>query len=452
MEPLNLRFGGGVADTVMHPLVAVALVLAIILILCLPRKYVIVPLLLAIFCIPLRQVVVVAGVHFTVVRIVILAGLARWAVLRSSLTGGFNWIDRLVTLWAFASLITFSVQWMETQAIIKSLGVFLDALGGYFVVRFLIRDREDVRRTVKMLAIVAVVMGACMINEQLTRQNVFALLNGTTSAPAVRDGRIRSQGAFGIYIDAGVFGAVLVPLLVWLWSDAKSRLAACLGIAGATAMTLTSASSTPLLAYAGGIMGLCFWPFRRRMRLFLWGLVLMLVGLHLVMEAPVWALIAHIDLTGSSSGYHRYELVDNFIRHFGDWWLLGFKDYNNWGWDMWDLSNEFVALGLTGGLVTLVLFIGILWLSFARLGIARKRAAGGRKQEWFCWCLGSALFANVVAFFGCCYMAQMQMVLFLLLGIISVATFEARRPPVARVETLSDSQLASVPDPVEAWL
>jgi hypothetical protein len=59
MEPLNIRFGGGAAEMLLHPLVAAAMLVAIAVILLLPRKYVIVPLLLAAFSIPLGQVVVV---------------------------------------------------------------------------------------------------------------------------------------------------------------------------------------------------------------------------------------------------------------------------------------------------------------------------------------------------------------------------------------------------------
>ena len=51
------------------------------------------------------------------------------------------------------------------------------------------------------------------------------------------------------------------------------------------------------------------------------------------MKAPVWALIARVDLTGSSSSYQRYQLVDMTIRHFGAWWLIGTPDYVNWGSD-----------------------------------------------------------------------------------------------------------------------
>jgi hypothetical protein len=436
MEPQNLRFGGGATATVLHPFVAVQMVIAIILLLCLPRKYAIVPLILATFTISLGQVVVVAGIHFTVLRILILAGLIRWAAYKDAkFAGGFNTLDRLVTLWAFSSLIVISLQWMETQALIKSLGDFLDLLGGYYVARFLIRDVEDLKRAIKALAAVTVVMSVCMINEQITHQNVFGLL-GPAMPPQIRDGKLRSQGAFEVYIDAGVFGAVLVPLLVWLWSDKKSKVVTYLGVAGALTMMLTCNSSTPLLAFAGGVLGLWLWRFRKKMRLFRWALVLTLVALHLVMKGPVWALIGRIDLTGSSSGFHRYYLVDSCIRHFGDWWLLGYKNFGSWGWDMWDLSDQYVAVCLTGGLITFIIFIALLSRSFGALGIARKRlaAAGERKQEWFCWCLGCALLAHVVGWFGCSYMAKMQMTLFPVLAMISVATSEAKRLTVRSTE------------------
>jgi hypothetical protein len=452
MEPQNLRFGGGATDTLLHPLVAIWMLIAIVLIFSLPRKHAITPFLLAVFTIPMGQVVVLGGIHFTVLRILILAGLVRRVISKESkFPGGFNSIDRYVTLWAISSLVVVSLEWMTTPILIKNIGDFLDALGGYYVVRFLIRDVEDVRRTIKTLAVVTVIMGVCMVNEQVTHRNVFGLLGGISAIPQIREGKLRSQGAFEIYIDAGEFAAVLVPLLAWLWIDKKSRVAAYIGMAGAVTMILTCNSSTPLLALAGGIMGLCFWRLRRHMRLVRWLIVFVLVTLHLSMKGPVWALIARVDLTGSSSGYHRYYLVDNLIRHFSDWWLLGYKNFNTWGWDMWDLSNQFVAVGLTGGLITLLLFLGVLSRSFGDLGKARKRAGGDRKLQWLCWCLGSALLAHVVGWFGCSYMAKMQMSLFPLLAMISVAVFEAKRPEVAHVKTLSNSDLDLVSEPVEAW-
>jgi hypothetical protein len=431
MEPRDVRFGGG-TETLLHPLVALAILLAIGLILFLPRKHIIVPLLLAIFFIPKGQVIVLAGAHFTAAKIFFLTGLIRWAISRRSLAGGFTSLDRVFVLWALCCPLVFTLQWMESQALVKSLGDLLDILGGYFVLRFAIQDRRDVTRTIKVLALIAILSAVFMINEQITGSNIFARLGGMP-VTTVRDGQIRSQAAFEVFITAGAYGSTLLPLLVWLWSEPKSRILALLGMLGATVMTITCHASTTLSAYAAGILGLCLWPLRKRMRVVRWGLVFTLVALHLVMNGPVWSLIEKVDLTGSSSSYHRYMLIDNCLRHFGDWWLLGFKDYDKWGFGMWDLSNQYVAYAVSGGLATLVLFVAIISRSFGGIGTARKLAAD-RKEEWFLWCLGAALFAHVVAYFGIGYFDQMQFAWFALLAIICVSVVEPKRSAVPQAQ------------------
>jgi len=147
----------------------------------------------------------------------------------------------------------------------------------------------------------------------------------------------------------------------------------------------------------------------------------------MVMKAPIWALIARVDLTGSSSSYHRYLLVDLTIRNFSQWWMAGTTSYVTWGWDSWDLCNQFVAVAVTGGLLTLIFYIAIFTRSFAAIGNARKRVAGDRQQEWLLWCLGSTVFATVVSHFGINYAAQLIMGFFLLIACILVATQRSLR-------------------------
>jgi hypothetical protein len=166
------------------------------------------------------------------------------------------------------------------------------------------------------------------------------------------------------------------------------------------------------------------------------------------MHGPVWSLIEKVDLTGGSSSYHRYMLVDNCIRHFTDWWLIGYKYYGDWGFDMWDLCNQFVVAALTGGIVTLVLFVGIYSRSFGAIGTARKRVDGVVSQEWLLWCLGSVLFGNVVASFGINYMVQLMACLSVVLGCICVATFEVTQRVTVGVDPQERNQLISAP----AWL
>ena len=236
-----------------------------------------------------------------------------------------------------------------------------------------------------------------------------------------------------------------MPLFFWLWTEGKSqRMAAYAGLAGATAMLVTAHASTPWMTLGAGLLALSLWPLRKRMSIIRWGLALTLVALHLVMKAPVWHLISRVDLTGSSSSWHRYTLVNQTILHFSDWWLLGYKYYDQWDWDMWDTSNLFVAAALTGGLVTLILVIAVFQRSFGAIGKARKRVSGDRTQEWFLWCLGSALFACIVSCFGIAFLYQSQMFLFALLAFITVATSEAKRVTAGKV-ALAEAGVAVTP-------
>jgi hypothetical protein len=439
MEPANLRFGGGPSSSLLHPLVALAMVVAIALILCLPWRRVLAPFLFSILLIPASQQIVLAGLHFNVFRIIILAGLLRWAISRRSspLAGGFNWMDQVCTALFVCRFISNSLLYdAQSAALIKNAGDLLDALGSYFVMRFLICDREDIQYAIKSLVVIGVVNAICMLNEQRTGADVFALLGGMPEE-TVRDGKIRSEGAFASFLTAGAFGASLVPLSLWLWSQTKSKTMSLAGICAGTIMAFICYASTCLVACAVGFIGLCFWPIRKHMRSVRWGIVVLLIALHLVMNGPVWSLLEHIDLTGSSSSYHRYMLVDNFIRRFGDWWLLGTKNNDSWGWAMWDTSNEYVTYGFTGGLLSFALFVAVISRGFSRLGIARRLAEGNRGAEWFFWCLGAGLLVHVVAFLGVDYYDQMKFAWLAFLAILSRAVAETSTGSVTEEEALN---------------
>lgn len=428
MVPENLRFGGGAAESTLHPLVAIALLIAIVLMFVLPRTKAIIPFLITFFMIPAGQVVVLAGFHFTALRVLILAGLARRLMFGKSAggkyPGGFNRLDWVVVLWSVVAVVAFWLEFMQKQAFINGMGVLLDTLGGYLVVRSLVTDGGAMRRTIKAMAAICAILGLCMINEQITHFNVFGILGGVSTGVVIRDGHFRAGATLGC-LYAGAFAGVLIPVFLWLWTQPKSRLMAIAGLLGATAMVAASYSSTSWMAMMGSFVGLAFWPLRKQMRIIRWGISLGLIGLHLVMHGPVWALISRVDLTGSSSAEQRYMLVDMTIRNFKLWWLIGTPNYVNWGWDSWDLCNQFVAVALTGGLLALIFYIMIFSRGFGGIGRARKVVNGDREQEWLLWCLGSTLFATVVAHFGINYMAQLIMGFFPLVACIIVATTEA---------------------------
>ena len=419
-------FGGGITDSALNPVYLIVMLLSIGLILALPRKHLIVPFAIGIFLIPLGQQVYALGVHWLVGRIIVLATLGRLATLQSGskagpLGGRMNGMDKAFMACTLCQSVAFVLLYHDGGALINQFGFLIDYLAAYVVVRVMIQTEADMYKAIKCLALLTVVLAAGMVWEQLTLQNLFGVLGGTRAVPEIREGKIRSQGAFAHSLTAGVFGATLVPLFFLLWKNGRARVLAMIGLVGCTVMTICSNSSTPLLGWVAGAGGVCLWPIRRHMRIVRRGLAATLVILHLIMKAPVWFLIARIDLTGGSSGYHRAELVDQFIRHFTDWWLIGTSGAGSWGWDLWDQQNEFVSVGETGGLLALWLFVLTIKIAYHQLGLSRRRQEHSKK-EWQLWFLGAAMLSNIVSFFGVNYFDQVRVSYFMLLAMIIAAT------------------------------
>jgi hypothetical protein len=439
-------FGGG-GDTLIHPAVAVLLGLVVLLVLFVRRKYIIYPFMLFAILIPFTQVVVVGGLHFQVIRILILVAWLRLVIIRFLTRSDpaiipLNRTDKVFSLWVLSNAVMFTILWGQWGALVNRLGFLYTYLGIYFLMRFLIRDNDDVERTIKVLAFVSILCGVLMVNEQWTGRNVFAILGGMSENVMVRAGRLRSQACFLHPLLAGALGATFVSLFIGLgWKNRKARKTAMMGALGSVLMAITSGSSTSIIGIAAVIFALGLWPLRGKMRLIRWGILISLVGLHMIMKAPVWALIARIDLTGGSSGYHRFELIDQAIRHFGEWWLIGTRAQSQWGWGMWDSINWYVAEGASGGLITMILFIAVIVYCFKRIGAARKAAetAGDRGRELFLWALGATLFANAVSFIGIVYYGQAIVLWLTLLAIISTAT------TIPTVSTEVETQNAFVP-------
>jgi hypothetical protein len=426
------RFGGGIGETVLHPFVLVLMLLAIVLFFVLPRKYVIVPVMVTTFLIPVGQQIVIGGAHLFIARILILVAFIRAVTSKpkSMYAGGWNSIDTAFTCYVVITTAATLIMYQDGAALLNQIGYLWDFLLAYLLLRSLIRDEKDSFLTIRCFAVLMVLLAAAMVYEQMKLVNVFGLLGGVNAVPEVREGKIRSQAVFQHALTAGTFAAAAIPLFVLLWKNGKAKMLAVVAIGAATVMTITTQTSTSLLTYLASIGAVLLWPIRKKMRIVRVGLLGGLVALQLVMKAPVWFLIARVDLTGSSSSYHRAELIDQFVKHFSSWWLIGTKDAATWGWDMWDAQNMYVSVGEAGGLAAFICYILVISRCFGRLGTARKHAKN-KNQEWLTWLLGSALFANVVAFFGVNYFDQSRIAWFALVSMICACTLPLLNPEPA---------------------
>jgi hypothetical protein len=420
------HYFGAPGQTDVYAGALLVLLLAVLLLWVLPRRYCFIPLLVAAIFIPSVQVVIVSGLHLTLTRILIGSAWLRLLWMRFG-SGGpsmprWQTLDSLMLAFYAAGAITFPILWGDSGALVNRLGLMYNAFGIYFFMRYVLRDAHDLDRLAKTFAWLLVIVAVFMAAEQLTGRNAFSVFGGVYDFTQIRDGRLRSQGPFAHPLTAGAVGATLFPLMLGLWwQGRKNRISALLGASAALVIVVSSMASTSFLALAAGIFALGMWPLRRYLSWFRWGTVATLVALHMVMKAPVWALIARIDLTGSSSGYHRYLLVDQFIRRFGEWWMLGTRHTAQWGFDMWDTANYYVTAGTEGGLIGLALFLAILWVSFRGLGRARRAFAAEPEHARRLWVLGAMLFAHAVAFFGIGYFDQSSLLWYAELAMIAVA-------------------------------
>lgn len=457
MNQQHLRggFGNAVTQTVVNPAVLVIVLILGVLVCFGSRKRAIAAFFSGAILIPMDQILVVGGMHFPMLRVLLLFGMVRMVRAKVSskmpvLAGGWNAIDKAFLVLTIVTAVNNVLLFRDSGSVVFALGEMYTAFGAYFLLRYLLRSVDDLKILLRVWMWVTVIISLLMAYEQLTGRNpVYALLGGAHAqmfgSVLEREGR-RATGTFGHPILAGTFGAISLPLFVgYWWKEKGGRTVGLLGIGACVLMAVAANSSTALLGFIGGIVGLCFWALRKNMRIIRWTISLTLIALHLVMKAPVWHLISRIDLSGGSSSYHRFQLINQCILHFSDWWLIGTKFYGDWGWDMWDLSNEYVSIADSSGLIALVAFLAMIVYGFKYLGKARIRAAGSRREALFIWAMGSSLFANVVAFLGIGYFDQTIVAWYALMAMISVIAFTAQSTP----SSIRSAKRAGIEDSIQ---
>lgn len=396
----------GAGTSYVHPVGLAMLLICGMLLMFLPRKYALFPFAVMICFVSARQCIAFAGFNLYFARFMILVfGTARLIIRRDAASIKFNSLDCLVVAYGVLYFVCGALNWgfapndMKTRS-----GYVVEGVGTYLLCRVLIQSVDEAKEVIRQIAIIACVTAVLFGIEHLTRRNLFAIFGGVPDITAEREGRLRCQGAFGHPIIAGVFWAVMLPLLIGGCLDRwRGRWIYGLGALASLSIIVLSASSTPILGAAVAIAGWAMFRFRAHSRRAFWAFVALLVVLHLVMNAPVWSLIQRINITSGNSGYHRYILVDGLITHFHEWWFLGSRvGTAHWGHYTFDTSNHYVAAAVGGGSSTLLVLVLI---------IAQSITAAGRVSKSLPrlgWGIGVSSAVNAVCFLGIAIWGQMH--------------------------------------------
>ena len=107
-------------------------------------------------------------------------------------TKRFQWngIDKALLLWALTDAVCSILLWGTWDEVVGRMGFLYNVLGIYFLLRLWIRDRDDVQRVLRTLAVACVFFAVFMILEQETGRNVFSVFGGVPEFTAIREGKL----------------------------------------------------------------------------------------------------------------------------------------------------------------------------------------------------------------------------------------------------------------------
>ena len=425
-------------QTTIHPLALVGILVLCGWLLTVKRSKAVYPFVIATCFLPAAQRLVIAGADFSMLRLLILAGMLR--VFMKGEINGLKWrkLDTLVTAWCLVSAAAFIVLWADMSKLIFRVGQLYDILGMYLFFRVVVRTWGDVEGVVRFTVKLMPILLLLFMVEKSTAKNPFHFL-GAQEWATVREGEVRCQGAFPHAILAGTYFAGLMPLVAARYYRKKGMVEAAVGCMLVIGLAYYCRSSTPLVGVAASGLGMLAWKYRRQMGMIRLGTVVTLFCLHMVMKAPVWHLISRISFSQGSTSHHRFLLIDNSIRHFFEWALIGIKDTAHWGHAQGDLTNQFVREGARGGFLALILFVWVLVEGFSLAGRLWRSVERNKAKRHLAWALGVSLFANALMFLSISIthsQQNMSMVFFVLaaLGCLAPADRGAKRRKRKRVK------------------
>ena len=154
-----------------------------------PKKYFLLPFILAACFVPADQRVIIFDLDFTPLRMLVVVGFLRTILRGERLTFKWNRFDKLVLAWAICGAVIYLIQWADTRALIYKCGTLFDIIGLYWLFRININSWDDIKLATKLFAVCSVVLAVFVGLEWATGKNPFAILGSVGTA--VREGRYR---------------------------------------------------------------------------------------------------------------------------------------------------------------------------------------------------------------------------------------------------------------------
>jgi hypothetical protein len=391
-----------------------------------PRRWAILGMAGGVLCLTQYTSIDVLGFNLFPVRFLEVACFVRVIARREFIFSNLTELDYLFLLVYSYTTIVFLLRSTDGQA--YQVGLAVDASMCYFIFRGLIRDIHDFRWFLRAFAVLLIPYVALLLVEMLTGQRPFSLLGGPAIVEWYREGRVRCIGSFRNPSLLGTLGASFLPLYIGLAIGKMDRIWGRIGIVLCAAIAFLSNSGGPISAVAVGLAGWFLWPMRTKMRIIRRAGLAGIIVLALVMKAPVWYLPTHFSFGGDA--WHRSYLMEISFQHLKEWWLWGMPlaqtadwfPYNLGSLNQADITNQFLAFGLAGGFLAIILFVLLPVKCYKSLSIAMRTVRSSfskpAETELLLWGLGVMLSVHIVNWFAISYFDQTYVLWFMQLAAI----------------------------------
>ena len=414
-------------------------ILSITLLLFLKKKYAVFPLFLATCYTTSGVGFNIASINFFLLRAIILFAWVRIIIRKEFFSGPLNRIDKAILYYVIVSGIVYFVRVPNLDSVINRLGIAYDSFGLYFYFRSEINGEQEIVDSIKFLSILIIPLSVFMLLEHFTGRNLYSIIGGVPEFSMVRYGVVRSQGPFSHPIMAGSFGVSLLPLMFYLWHNPeKTKILFILSIISAHIIAFSASSSGPALTYIFAIIGIFTFRFRKNIKYLPWALIILLITLNFMMNAPVWFIIDRIGEYVGSTGHawYRSAIIDRAINHIDEWWLLGTDYTAHWGLTVLpfnpnniDITNQYIRVGVEGGLISLILFFVVVKRGFNEIIYLLFNSNNKNKYHLrLVWLISIAFLCHTITFISVSYLDQMVVLWYFVLACLSTLSDTNKQP------------------------
>lgn len=399
-----------------------------------PKETMLVPIIVAMCFLPADIAITIGSLHFSGLRLLTLIGISKVFMNGHNRTLTINKIDKLFIFYNLAGAIIYIISSQnQIGAFIFQGGACIDSIILYFVFRYTIQSKETLYLITKSFSYCIIALLPFTIIEFYSAYNLFSFLG--RSSIAVRDGEIRAAATFSHPILFGSFAAALFPTLWSAFKREKKNLTR-IALASCIFVVYACSSSGPVVALAAVIFLLFFFKWKQHSSRLAWFILTMAITVHFIREKPIWHfLYMRLPLKASSTGRHRYLLIEAATQEFNKWWLLGYGDIGaNWHLTYWpwtharftDITNHYLLVGVRGGFLTMVVFIYLCYNVVKTLGsfaISQQDIS----DQWLYWGFTVMMISHCLTFLSVAYFGQITMLLFLTIAVSSFAYDESKK-------------------------